>query len=79
MSGAGIHNGDVLIVDKRDKSFHNKIVVAKIWDSFFVKRFFQNNGTVKLHSENSEYQDIEVTEDMGMEIVGVAKRIVKDL
>ena len=79
MTGAGIDDGDELIVDRAIKPEHNRIVVAAVDGELTVKRFYQRNGVVKLLAENPQYSDIEFKHGQEMVIWGVVTRIIKSV
>jgi DNA polymerase V len=62
MSGAGIQNGDILIVDKSLKATNGKIVVAVVNGDLVVRRFHQGIKGHTLVAENARYGTIEVGE-----------------
>lgn len=75
MINAGILNGDYVIVDKSNIASNNQIVIALIDDEdVTVKRFFTENGKVKLQPENdlmnSMYFDIDEINILGI-VTGV--------
>lgn len=76
MRDAGIHAGDVLIVDKSLTPTDRKIVVAMIDGNFTVKRFRKNNGRIFLEAANSSFKPIEVTEGQELTIFGVVSYII---
>jgi DNA polymerase V len=76
MRDAGIHSGDVLIVDKSLPPTDRKIVVAMIDGNFTVKRFRKRGGQVFLEAENPEFPPIEVTEGQELSIFGVVSYII---
>jgi DNA polymerase V len=76
MRDAGIHAGDVLIVDKSLNPTDRKIVVAMIDGNFTVKRFRKRGGQVFLEAENPEFPPIEVTEGQELSIFGVVSYII---
>lgn len=71
MINAGIHSGDILIVDRALTATHNKIVIARIHDEFTVKRMCVNGNVIALIPENDSYKPITITADMDFEIWGV--------
>jgi DNA polymerase V len=79
MIGAGIHSGDILIVDRSLEAVHNKIVVAAINGEFTVKRLYWVKKTVKLMAENPNYKPIEIKDGMDFEIWGVATTVIHKL
>lgn len=79
MTGAGIDDGDELIVDRAIAPEHNRIVVAAVDGELTVKRFYRRNGVVKLLAENPQYPDIEFTNEQEMVIWGVVTKIIKSV
>ena len=76
MRDAGIHAGDVLIVDKSLSPSDRKIVVAMIDGNFTLKRFRNRNGRVTLEAENPDFQPIEVMDGQELTIFGVITYII---
>jgi DNA polymerase V len=62
MIGAGIQNGDILIVDKSLKATNGKIVIAVVNGDLVVRRFQQGIKGHSLIAENARYGTIEVGE-----------------
>ena len=62
MINAGIMNGDVVIVHRTPAAENGDIVVALIGDEATVKRFFAEEGHIRLQPENEEYEPIIVKE-----------------
>jgi len=79
MIGAGIDDGDELIVDRAIMPEHNRIVVAAVDNELTVKRFYQRNGVVKLLAENPQYPDIEFKSEQEMVIWGVVTKVIKSV
>jgi DNA polymerase V len=76
MRDAGIHAGDVLIVDKSLTPTDRKIVVAMIDGEFTVKRFRKRNGKIFLEAANSSFAPIEVDENQELTIWGAVTYII---
>ena len=79
MIGAGIFDGDTLIVDRAMEPAHNHIVVAIVDGEFTVKRLYRRGGQVLLVSENPEFAPIEFKEGQELRIFGVATHNVHHL
>ncbi len=79
MTGAGIHSGDILVVDRTETARHGSIVIAALNGELTVKRLFREGGRVLLESENPAYAPIEVKEGMDFEVWGVALHVVRTL
>lgn len=58
MEGAGIYEGDIVIVRKQASADNGRIVVALVDDEATVKRLKYNGARVELHPENSEFSVI---------------------
>lgn len=58
MIKAGILDGDQIIVNRQTTASNGEIVVALIEDEVTVKRFFKENGTIRLQPENDSMQPI---------------------
>ena len=71
MINAGIHSGDILIIDRSLEASEGKIVLGVLNGEFTVKRVLKKDGKLFLMPENDAYQPIEVTEEMDFNIWGV--------
>jgi len=69
MVDAGIHAGDVVVVEKRNSANIGEIVVAIIDNEFTLKRLHKERGRVVLKPENKAYPVIRPKDDL--EIFGV--------
>lgn len=79
MIGAGIHDGDLLIVDRSVTACHKKIVVAVVQGELVVKRLLRSKNKVLLAAENRNYTPIEVTPELGFEIWGVVTSVIHEV
>ena len=77
MIEAGIHSGDLLIVDRAVEATHNSIVIAVINGKLTVKRFCiescstQVSQRISLVPANPNYPTIHINEAMDFEVWGV--------
>ena len=55
MSGVGIMDGDMAVIEKRDVVKNGEIAVAVIDDAVTLKRFFRENTRIRLQAENPAY------------------------
>jgi repressor LexA len=62
MIGAGIMDGDRVIVKQQETAENGEIVCALIDGEATLKRFFKKNGVVTLKAENEKYAPIVVSE-----------------
>ena len=74
MINAGILDGDEIVVKKQDTAENGEIVVALIDDSATVKRFYKENGFVRLMPENPLYEPI-IEKDV--KILGVLSGLIR--
>lgn len=58
MVGAGIYEGDALVVDRSIEPKHNHVVLAVVNGDFTVKRLYRRGGVIKLLPENKIYPPI---------------------
>ncbi len=71
MIGAGIHSGDLLIVDRSVKPANNSVIVAIVNGEFTVKRLVKEKGLYYLYPENTDYPILKITEEMNFQVWGV--------
>lgn len=71
MIGAGIFDGDVLVVSRALTARHGDIVIAAINGDSFVKRFTLQSGQLVLCSENPRYPPRYILEGDELLIWGV--------
>ena len=79
MTGAGIHSGDLLVVDRSLEAVDGNVIVAALDGDLTVKRFRKRNGTLSLLPENRNYQPIEITQQQTFEIWGVVTSVIHAL
>jgi len=77
MMGAGICDGDKVVVDKALKPKHKDIVVAVVNGEYTIKRLYQSRGRIELQPENPSYQPITFTEGSELQIWGVVVGVVR--
>ncbi len=58
MVGAGILEGDVVVVRQQDDADHGDIVVAIVGDEATVKRLWKKRGRLALSPENPDFEPI---------------------
>jgi len=79
MIRAGIHTGDILIVDRSLEPKNNDIVIAIIDGEFTVKRLKKYGDRVFLVPENPNYKLIEIKPESDFLIWGVVKYVIHAL
>lgn len=76
MVDAGILNGDWVLVRKQETARNGEIVVALIEDEATVKRFFKEQGQIRLQPENRFMDPIIVPDAKVLgKVVGVIRRM----
>ena len=76
MIGSGIHDGDLMIVDRSLNPNSNNIVVAIINGEFTVKKIKKIKNKVYLQPNNNLYEPIEITSDMDFLIWGIVTHVI---
>lgn len=79
MIEAGIHPGDLLIVDRSLRPANGKVVIAVINGELTVKRLFKEKNKLYLTPENPNYPAIEIKEEMDFMIWGVVTNVIHEL
>ena len=79
MEGAGISDGDELVVDRSLTPVDGNVVVAIIDGEMTIKRLRLENGRVRLAAENPGYPDVVVSELAELSIWGIATRCLHRL
>ena len=77
MQGAGLDDGDLLVIDRSLEPQNDKIAVCFIDGSFTVKRLKVDVDCVYLMSENKNYKPIKVSEGDELLIWGIVTYVVK--
>jgi DNA polymerase V len=76
MIDAGIHSGDILIVDRAVQAEKQKIVIAAVNGELTVKRIWYHEDILYLQPSNINFEPIEITLDMDFHIWGVVTYVI---
>ena len=79
MTGAGISDGDELLVDRSKHPQHGDVIVAVLDGELTVKRLELTPVGVVLRSENPQHPDIVVPELSDLQVWGVATYCIHHL
>ncbi|SEQ13323.1 DNA polymerase V [Flavobacterium urocaniciphilum] len=79
MNGAGIDDGDILVIDKSLEPQDGKIAVCFIDGEFTVKRIKVQENSLLLLPENPSFEPIEVTQENNFIIWGIVTYVVKKI
>lgn len=79
MIGAGIDDGDILVIDRSLEPRNNKIAICFIDGEFTVKRIKIIDQKLFLYPENDSYKPIEVIEENEFMIWGIVTYVIKKM
>lgn len=79
MIGAGIDDGDILVIDRSLEARNGKIAVCFVDGEFTVKRIKVEQDCVYLVPENPKFEPIKVTEENELIVWGIVTHVVKSL
>lgn len=77
MVGAGIFDGDLLVVDKSLTPSSGDIVIAIVDAELTVKRFIKRDGKVKLKPENPKFMEMVLQDGQELSVWGVVTSTTK--
>lgn len=78
MIKAGIHNNDILIVDRSLEAKNGSIVIAVVNGELTVKRLYIKGKNMILKSENPHDPDLVITQDSALQIWGVVTSVIHE-
>lgn len=76
MVNAGIHQDDILIVDRSLEAKHNDVVVAAYEGELTVKRYHFKGDRIFLISDNPKYPPTEITPETDFYVWGVVSYVI---
>lgn len=79
MTGAGIHPGDLVAVDRALQARHGSIVVAVVEGEHTIKRLQMRAGQPWLVAENARYPPVPVDHEAGLLVWGVVTHVIHSL
>jgi DNA polymerase V len=79
MTGAGIFDGDLLIVDRSLEPAHGRVAIVEMDGQLTVKRLFKLKGRFRLQSENVNYPPIDLQEENEVVVWGVVTHVLHNL
>ncbi len=79
MIGAGIDDGDILVIDRSLEPQNNKVAICFIDGEFTVKRIRIKDKNVFLMPENINYKPIQISEENDLIIWGIVTYVIKSL
>ena len=79
MLGAGIHHGDLLLVDRSLQPRPGRVVVAVLDGAFTLKRLERHRGRLRLQAAHPDYPPLELERCGEVQIWGVATQVIHAL
>jgi DNA polymerase V len=79
MIGAGIHPGDLLVVDRSLEPADKSVVIAVVNGELTVKRIRIRKGEITLEPENEKYSVRQIAEGVDFEVWGVVTNVIHAL
>lgn len=79
MTGAGIDDGDIMVIDRSLDPKNNTIAVCLIDGEFTVKRIKVEKDCLYLIPENEKFKPIKVTESNEFLIWGIVTYVIKSV
>lgn len=79
MIGAGIDDGDIMVIDRSLEPKNGKIAVCFIDGEFTVKRIKIDKEGLSLMPENKDFQPIKISEDNKLIIWGIVTYVIKSI
>ncbi len=80
MINAGIHNGDMLVVDRSLEASNRDVIIAALNGELTVKRLIrEKNGNIILQPENPSYQPQYISCETDFQVWGVVTNVIHKL
>ena len=79
MVGAGLDDGDLLVIDRSLNPENGKIAVCLVDGEFTVKRIKKEKSKFYLIPENKKYKPIELKEENELIIWGIVSYVIKKI
>lgn len=79
MTGAGIHDGDLLVVDRSLEPRPGRVVVAVLDGAFTLKRLARHRGRLRLEAAHPNYPPLDLHRCGEAQIWGVAIHVIHPL
>ena len=79
MVGAGLDDGDLLVIDRSKNPENGKIAICLVDGEFTVKRIKKEKNKLYLMPENKKYKPIEIKDGDELIIWGIVTYVIKSL
>ena len=77
MVGAGLDDGDLLVIDRSKNPENGKIAICLVDGEFTVKRIKREKNRLYLKPENQKYKPLELREENELIIWGIVEYVIK--
>ncbi|BAO81843.1 sOS-response transcriptional repressor [Serpentinimonas raichei] len=79
MSGKGIDDGDLIVVNRQLTPCHGHVVVALLDNELTVKTLHRQAGSTRLVAAHPDYPDLVLSEGQTLEVWGVVTATIKKM
>ncbi len=79
MTGAGIDNGDLVVIDKSADANHGRIALCSVNGGLTLKRLHMANNQLYLLPANPNYKPIKVTDESNFSVWGIVTYTIKKM
>ena len=79
MIGAGIHDGDMLVIDRSKNAVNGSVVIAVVHGELTVKRQQRDAAGIQLVPENPEFKAVQIKDESDLVIWGCVTHAIHPL
>ena len=79
MVGVGIHDGDILVIDRSITPKCGSVVIATVDGQFTVKTLEKSRGKIRLLPANPDFEPIEFKDEQELQVWGVVTNVLHSL
>ena len=79
MSGANINDGDIAVIKNSDKASSSDIIIAKIDNNYYIKRYMIIDKQLWLYSSNVDFEPILIPNGADFSVFGIVCNVIKDI
>lgn len=79
MVGVGIHDGDILVIDRSITPQSGSVVIATVDGQFTVKTLEKKRGKIRLLPANPDFEPIEFKDEQELQVWGVVTNVLHSL
>jgi len=79
MLGAGIHKGDVVIVDRSLEADNGRVVIAMLNGEMLIRRLETSNGRRRLLPATDKLAPIDVPDGASFQVWGVVTYVIRSM